>query len=134
MTFKWLVLTGVVKAIFVVAPFVDVSRDFNLGNNIEEAKEFAAAGSTRAMLFTSPILLSLQAVYETPQVCRAGLDGFKIAVSVVVLGLVLAGCYLIPTRLFRGTLTPFVWFVVLTILEIVFDIYLLMPITKVLCA
>lgn len=134
MTFNWLVLTAVVKAIFLVAPFLDVSDDFNLGNRLDEAKEFAAAGSTKGMLFTSPILLALQTLSETPNVCHAGVDGLRIVVSIVVLGAVLAGCYAIPTRLFRGTWVPFVWFVILTGVEIAFEVILLLPIANAICA
>jgi hypothetical protein len=134
MTFKWLILTGVVKAIFVVAPFVDISGDFNLGDRLEESKEFAAAGSTKAMLFTSPILLALLTLNETTQVCHSGVDAFRIAVAAVVLLLVVLGCYKVPTYLFRGRLAPFVWFVILTAFEIVIEIFLLVPVAKWVCA
>jgi hypothetical protein len=134
MTSKWLVLTAAIKAIFLVVPFLDLSGDFNLGDRLDEAKEFAAAGSTKGMLFTSPILLELRMLYETSQVCRAGGDGFRIALSFVALGAVLVGCYAIPTRLFRGSWTPFAWFIILTAAERAFEICLLKPIAEVVCA
>lgn len=136
MTLKWLVLTTFVKAIFLVAPFLDISSDFNLsGDELAEAKEFAAASSTKAMLFASPILLALQTVNQTSQVCHAGIAGVSITVFVFVMVVVLVCCNLyIPTRWFRGTLARFLWFFGLMVFEIVFEICLLMRVAKVLCA
>jgi hypothetical protein len=70
MTWKWLILTASVKLILLIAPFLDVSDDFILGDRLAEDKEYAAVGSTMSMLFSTPILLALQTLNQTTQVCR----------------------------------------------------------------
>ena len=134
MTWEWLVLTALVKAIFVVVPLLDITSDFNLGSKLDEAKEFAAAASTREMLFASPILLALRTLYETSHVCSSGVNAFRIAVSAVMLGVLLLGCYAVPTRLFRGSWAPFVWFLILTAAEIASEILLVPLAGKAICA
>lgn len=134
MTWEWLVLTALVKAIFVLVPLLDISGDFNLGSTLEEAKEFAAASSTREMLFASPILVALRTLYETSHVCTTGADPFRIAVSAAMLGVLLLGCYAVPPRLFRGSWTPVVWFLILTAAEILSEIFFVPRAGKAICA
>jgi hypothetical protein len=133
MTLKWLVLTVVVKALIKLAPLSNTAKDFNLGTYLDEAKEFASAGATKGMLFSSPILLALQTLNESTQACHAGEDAFNIAILVVAVGVVLFGLSRVPTSLLRGTIAPWVWFFVLIGLEFCFQLFLLARIATRLC-
>jgi hypothetical protein len=73
------------------APFLDISDDFSFGHLRDEGKEFIAASDTKAMIFTSPILLALHTLYRTTEI-NLKIDAFKITIFAVMLVLVLVGC------------------------------------------
>jgi hypothetical protein len=134
MIWKWLILTGFVKLILLLAPVGDISGDFNLEDKREEAKEFAAAKSTKAMLYSTPILLALQTLNQSTQVCRTGINGLRIGICIAIFVVIIVFIPEVRTSWLRGYLASAIWFVLLMVLETVFNIYALMPIAKMLCA
>src|SRR4051812_11690516 len=112
MSWEWEALAALVRVLFLLAPFMDVAKDFTLvGDTLNEAKEFALAGSCRAMLVSFPaqFLLAVLARASSEQ-CRA--VNFLI-VAIYVVGALIVGFVLfkIPTRYLRGTVVPFLWLV-----------------------
>jgi len=132
-TRNWIVLSFFVKLCIAVAPFLSFEEDFILGDKLEEAKEFAAAGSTKAMLFSSPILFTLRTAAEASNACHSGVNAFFSTIEVVVLAVALFCCYKVPTWLFRGTAATFIWLIILLVFEAASENYLLLPAAKLLC-
>jgi hypothetical protein len=128
------VLSFFVKLCIAIAPFLSFEDDFILGDKLEEAREFASAGSTKAMLFSSPILFALRTASEASTVCHVGIDALFAVLGVVVLAVALYGCYKLPTWLFRGTVTVVIWLFMLLVFETVSENYLLQPVAQLLCA
>jgi len=117
---QWLVLTASVKILIMLASFLDISGDFALGDRVDEAKEFSKAGGTRAMLFSTPILFVLRTFSKIPNNCHTG--GLGISIIVVGLAVTLYGIYKIPISFYRGSSVPFWWFLLLTIVEVVYEL------------
>src|ERR1035441_5919566 len=132
MTWKWLILTASVKLILLIAPFVDVSDEFNLvGDTLAEAKEYAAVCSTMSMLFSTPILLALQTLNQTTQLCHTGVDALHVTVFFIILAAALFGIYyFIPMHFWRGVIPRFGCFVGLILGEWAFDTWLLTRIDR----
>ncbi len=135
MTWKWFILTASVKLILLVAPFLDVSDEFNLaGDTLAEAKEYAAVSSTMSMLFSTPILLALQTLNQTTQICRAGLDPLHATVFFIISAVALVAIYYaVPMHVWRGVIPRLFCFIGLIVAEWAFASWLVMPIAKWLC-
>jgi len=120
MSWQWQVLGASVRFLFLLAPFMSVAKDFNfVGDELAEVREFALAGSCRAMLVTFPpqFLLSILAQLSGTK-CET-VNWFVVALYVFG-GFVVAGLlYIVPTRCFRGTIIPFIWLAVFTGLSVV---------------
>lgn len=134
MTRDWLVLSFFVKLCIALAPFLRLEGDFNLGCKLEEAKDFAAASSTKAMLFSTPILFTIRTISEVPVTCgHHGLSAFKSTAEFFVLGVVLFCCYQVPTWLFQGWVSTLFWLVLLLALETLSESYVVPPVVQLLC-
>lgn len=126
MSWEWEVLTALVRFLFLLAPFLNVSKDFALtGVNLAEAKEMALAGSCRAMLVSLPAQLFLAILARASNTQCQAVRLFPVALYVVG-GLVLAiALFKIPTRLFRPIRikgVPFIWFGAVTALGVLAQI------------
>jgi len=120
MSLKWEILLSVIRLLFVLAPFMDIGREFGLaGNSLENAREFANAGNCRAMLVTFPVELFIRTLVETEArgaTCQKSL--FAIAVYILIVVLLAIALYKIPTTVFRTWLLSIGWFILFTGLSV----------------
>ncbi len=133
MSWEWEVLAAVVRLLFLLAPFMDVAKDFVLGDSLAEAREFALAGSCRAMLVSFPaqFLLTILARASSEQ-CRA-VRLLVVAIYVVGALVVGFGLFKIPTRFFRGSVVPFIWLAAFETLAVLAQIFGLLPVVRTIC-
>src|SRR6201999_1428206 len=103
MSWEWDVLAAIVRFLFLLAPFMDVAKDFQLGAALGEAKEFALAGSCRAMLVSFPAQFLLAILARTSDQHCGAVNLFLVIIYVIAALLVGFGLFRIPTILFRGT-------------------------------
>jgi hypothetical protein len=127
MSWEWEVLTAIVRFLFLLAPFLNVSKDFALkGATLIEAKEMAVAGSCRAMLVSFPAQLLLAILARASNTPCQTVRFLPVALYVVV-GLLLAfGLFKIPTKLFRPVRVKgvqFIWFGTVTVLGVLAQIF-----------
>ena len=118
MEWQWDVLTAVVRLLFLLAPFMNVAKDFSLaGANLIEAREFANAGATRAILVSFPLQALITIWTSASKLDRcAPVNWMTVALYVVGAAVVAVLLYRVPTRLFRGSFLPFVWWIGFTAL------------------
>jgi len=134
MSWEWEALTGVVRLLFLLAPFMKVEAAFSLaGDTLHEAKEFAQASSCRALLVSFPAELFLVILAQASNTqCRT--VNWLLIAGYVVVGFVLAfGLFKIPARYYRGPFHPFLLFIIITALSIVFKTYGLAPVVALIC-
>jgi hypothetical protein len=124
MSWEWEVLGAVVRSLFLLAPFMSVAKDFPFaGDSLVEAREFALAGSCRAMLVSFPAQLFLAILARASDSRCQNVKWLAIALFAFGAAIIAVGLFNIPTRWFRGTIVPFVWLIVFTALGVIAQIF-----------
>lgn len=137
MSLKWEILLSVTRLLFVLAPFMNIrGRRFGLvGNPLANAKEFANAANSRAMIVTFPVEIFVRTLAEADvrgATCQKSI--FTIAVYVLILMFLAFIVLRIPTLLFRGWLLPIVWFIIVTGLSVLVSSYRLSWLVNPICS
>ncbi len=116
MPWYWVVLTAIVRVLFVLAPFMGVRKEFPIPNNIiREVQDFARAGACKAMLLSFPALQIINLLATTETVCgKTGVAPFPLAVILLLCAVLAVALYFLPTWLYRGKLKSFLWFAGIT--------------------
>lgn len=133
MSWRWLIIAGIVRLIFLLAP-LKVEREFALTPDcLAEAREFVNAAGCKAMLVSLPAVFFVNVMVEADKGCSCGATPLWVTLYVLtVLGL----SYLflkLPARLYRGTLVPFGWFVILTLIDVASQVFALLPAVHFIC-
>jgi len=134
MSWQWQVLGATVRFLFLLAPFMSVAKDFPYsGDNLAEVREFALAGSCRAMLVSFPAQFFLSILAQVSSTQCQTVNWFLVALYVFG-GIVVAFLlYRVPTRYFRGTIPPFIWLAVFTALSVLGQIFGLQGAVALIC-
>ena len=137
MSLKWEILLSVIRLLFVLAPFMNIrGRRFGLaGNSLTNAREFANAANSRAMIVTFPVEVFVRTLAEADArgaTCQKSI--FTIAVYVVVVGALAFAVLRIPTLLFRAWLLPILWFIIVTVLSVLVSSYRLSWLVNPICS
>jgi hypothetical protein len=134
MSWEWEVLGAVVRSLFLLAPFMSVAQDFTfVGDSLVEAREFALAGSCRAMLVSFPAQLFLAILARASSTQCQNVKWLTIALFAFGCVIIAVGLFNIPTRWFRGTIVPFVWLIVFTGLGVIAQIFGLSRAVQLVC-
>ena len=133
MSWEWEVLAAVVRFLFLLAPFIDISDDFSLmDDSLHEAREFALAGSCKALLVSFPAQLLLAILARAGQSCRT-VNVLFVVVYVVAAFIVGYLLLRIPTKHLRGTVVPFIWFAVFETIGVMTQVFGLAPAVRSIC-
>ena len=134
MSWEWEILAATVRLLFLLAPFMSVAKDFPLtGDNLTQAREFALAGSCRAMLVTFPVQLFLAILARASNTQCQTIKLFPVALFAVGGFVAAFGLFKIPTRYFLGTIVPFIWLAAFTALGVVAQIFGLARAVAIIC-
>jgi hypothetical protein len=133
-SWEWEVLAAVVRFLFLLAPFMGVAKYFALkGSHLAEAKDMAAAGSTRAMLVSFPAQFFLAILARASNIQCQNVRWLPVALYVLGGAVAAFGLFNIPVRYFRGPLTPFMWLAAFTALSILAQTFGLAPAVNLIC-
>ena len=133
MSWEWDVLAALVRFLFLLAPFMDVAKDFHLGDALDEAKEFALAGSCRAMLISFPAQFLLAIFARASNEHCQTVSLLLVVIYVIAALLVGFGLFKIHSRRFRGTVRPFIWLAAFEGLSVLVHIVGLGPAVRGIC-
>ncbi|WDD98823.1 hypothetical protein [Thalassomonas actiniarum] len=134
MSYEWYILTAIVRVSFLLVPFFNVEKDFNLaGDELEEAKEFAKAANCKTILLSFPVLIFYITLAEADTVCPKGLEPFSIGLTFLLLIITCTLLFYIPTWVYRGNLAPFIWLSGIILLEVIYQISALSNIVNLIC-
>jgi hypothetical protein len=113
---------------------MSVAQDFTfVGDSLVEAREFALAGSCRAMLVSFPAQLFLAILARASSTQCQNVKWLTIALFAFGCVIIAVGLFNIPTRWFRGTIVPFVWLIVFTGLGVIAQIFGLSRAVQLVC-
>jgi hypothetical protein len=133
MTWHWLIIAGVVRFIFLLAP-LKVEREFALsGSDLDEAREFVNASSCKGMLVSLPAVFFVNVMAEADKTCSTGISPLWTTLYVIAGIAMCYGALKVPAAIYRGTFVPFVWFVVLTLIDVVTQAFALTPAVHFVC-
>ncbi|WP_157604897.1 hypothetical protein [Rhizobacter sp. Root16D2] len=134
MNWQWLAAAAAIRIIFLFAPLANAARDFALdADELAEAKEYSRTASCRAMLLSLPVLFFFSALGDTTVSCPSGVLQTPLLISISAL---FASGYLtvkIPVDILRGSVTPFALLVILTIADLLLQLYGKPPYIDFLC-
>jgi hypothetical protein len=134
MQWEWEVLAAVIRFLFFLAPFLNVEKEFGFaGNELVEAREFAWAGSCRAMLVSFPAELIIIVLGEASKKQCNNVNFLMVAVYIIAAVILAYGLFLIPATYFRGRFRPFVWLAIFTALIVVVKTVGVTPALSVIC-
>jgi hypothetical protein len=134
MNVYWLILVGVVRLAFLLAPFLRVEGEFSLqGSILDEAKEFANAAACKAMLISLPVVFVIAVMAEADRACHSGVDLLLVTLYMFAVIALSYGFFQIPAWLYRGTAAPVLWFLVLTFVEVAAQAFLLTKLALLIC-
>jgi uncharacterized protein YacL len=133
MTWHWIFLAGVVRLIFLLAP-LKMEKGFALhGPALDEAKELVNAAAIKAMLLSLPAVFFVNVMAEADKNCRTGVSPFR----VILYGLLgVAIGFLVskmPSWMYRGRSVPYIWFIILTLVEVLAQAFGLSPAVRFVC-
>jgi hypothetical protein len=134
-TGEWIWLSAVAKFCIAIAPFLNLVDEFNFTDRDRiEAQELLGASSSKAMAFSTPIILFIETLQQASTACtHRGVIAF---IAVVTLALVILSflIYKLSTDLFRGKLSPFIWLIVLLVGEALYEVFAKDRIAHLFCA
>jgi hypothetical protein len=134
MPWEWKTLAAAVRLLFLLAPFMGVAKEFSLtGVSLAEAREMAAAGSCRALLVSFPVQLFLAILARASNTPCQKVNWLMVALFVIVGSVATVVLYNIPARIFRGTLPPYICFVLVTAADILTDKFALTLAISLIC-
>ena len=134
MAWEWEVLLGVVRLLFLLAPFTNVENRFSIEpNKLTETKEFAQASSCRAMLVSFPVELFFAILAQASNMQCRTMNLLMVAVYAVISAGMGFGLYKISAHRFRGIYPPFLWFAGFTAVSILAKIFGLEPAAALIC-
>lgn len=131
-SWDWVLVSGFLRLLILLAPFLGVTKDFALKNK-QEAQEFANTSACKGMLFALPFTLMVSVMAEADRVCSGSVKPLVAVILFIVAAIVGYVFYLIPSWLFRGTVNAFLAFLLLTAAEVISQIFLIGPIANQLC-